>query len=172
VATEQDKTLAAVRTAIQMEIDGKEFYLRAAKASGNPLGSKLFNTLAKEEDAHRLKFKAIFEAIQAKENWPAVNLEPVAEKELKTVFSAAPAQLELKSSELDDVQTAMQMENKTLDYYKAQAQKASFPEEKSYYQTLAKEEFIHHKVLFDYAEYLKNPSDYFTMKERHSLDGG
>lgn len=172
MATEQEKTLAAVRRAMQMEIDGKEFYLRAARASGNPLGSKLFNTLAKEEDSHRLKFKAIFEAIQAKKNWPAVDLEPVAEKELKTVFAAAPAQLELKSSELEDVQTAMQMENKTMDYYKSQAATAAFAEEKRYYETLAKEESVHHKVLFDYGEYLKNPADYFTMKERHSLDGG
>jgi rubrerythrin len=172
MASEQNRTLEAVTTAIQMEIDGKAFYLRAAKASGNALGSKLFSTLAKEEDNHRLKFKAIFEAIQAKKNWPAVDLEPVAENELKTVFSQAPEQLELKSSELEDVQIAMGMENKTRDFYKAQAAKATFKAEKDYYEVLSKEETLHHKALFDYSEYLKNPADYFTMKERHSLDGG
>ena len=64
----------------------------------------------------------------------------------------------------------MGMENKTRDYYKAQAGKATFKAEKDYYEILAKEETVHHKALFDYAEYLKNPADYFTMKERHSLD--
>jgi rubrerythrin len=172
MATEQNKTLEAVKTAIQMEIDGKAFYLRAAKASGNSLGSKLFSTLAKEEDSHRLKFKAIFQAIQANKNWPQVDLQPVADKELKTVFAQAPQQLKLTSSELEDVQTAMEMENKTRDFYKAQASKATFKAEKDYYEILGKEESVHHKVLFDYAEYLKNPADYFTMKERHSLDGG
>jgi rubrerythrin len=172
MATEQNKTLEAVKAAIQMEIDGKAFYLRAAKASGNSLGSKLFTTLAKEEDSHRLKFKAIFEAIQVNQNWPQVDLQPVAEKELKTVFGQVPEQLKLRSSELEDVQTAMGMENKTRDFYKAQAGKAAFKVEKDYYEILAREETMHHKALFDYAEYLKNPADYFTIKEHHSLDGG
>jgi rubrerythrin len=153
-------------------VDGKAFYLKAAKSSGNALGNKLFNTLAKEEDAHRLKFKAIFEAIEAKQKWPQVEFEPVAESELKTVFAEAPAQLELRSSELTDVQTALDMENKTRDFYQAQAAKAPFKIERDYYQVLAKEETLHHKALFDYSEYLRNPADYYTMKERHSLDGG
>jgi len=172
MANDRAKTIEALKMALQMEIDGKTFYLKAAKASGNALGNKLFNTLAKEEDAHRLKFKAIFEAIQAKENWPEVEIEQVAEAELKTVFAQAPAQLELRSSEMADVQIALDMENKTRDFYQAQAAKASFKIEKDYYQVLAKEETQHHKALFDYSEYLKNPADYYTMKERHSLDGG
>jgi rubrerythrin len=172
MANEQSRTLEAVMTAIQMEIDGKDFYLRASQASGNPLGARLFSTLAKEEDSHRLKFKAIFEAIQAKKAWPDVDLRPQAGRELKTLFAAAPEQLTLKSSELDDVQTAMDMENKTLDFYREQAGRATFKVEKDYYLTLAGEETAHHKALFDYAEYVKNPADYFTMKERHSLDGG
>jgi rubrerythrin len=172
MASEQAKTLEALKMAIQMEIDGKSFYQRVAKASGNALGNKLFSTLAKEEDSHLLKFRAIYEAIEAKKGWPRVQLDPIADKELRTVFSEAPEQLELKSSELADVETAMVMENKTRDYYKAQAEKASFAAEKNYFEVLAKEEIAHHKALFDYAEYLRNPGDYYTMKERHSLDGG
>ena len=38
MANEQDKTLKALETAIQMEIDGKEFYLEASESSGNELG--------------------------------------------------------------------------------------------------------------------------------------
>ena len=53
MAKEQDKTLGALQTAIQMEIDGKEFYLKASRASNNELGKKLLRSLASEEDIHR-----------------------------------------------------------------------------------------------------------------------
>jgi len=38
MATEQNKTLDGLKTAIQMEIDGKKYYLKASQASGNQLG--------------------------------------------------------------------------------------------------------------------------------------
>ena len=50
MTTEQDKTLEALQIAIQMEIDGKEFYLKASRESSNELGKKLLQALAGEED--------------------------------------------------------------------------------------------------------------------------
>jgi hypothetical protein len=64
------------------------------------------------------------------------------------------------------------MENKTLDYYKECSAKSSSQAEKKYYEILAGEESSHHAVLLDYFEYINDPANWFTMKERHSLDGG
>ena len=83
--SEQMQTVEAVRTAIQMEIDGKEFYLKAAQASQNSLGKSLFQQLAKEEDIHRLKFEEIYKAIQANKAWPEVDITPHGGKELETL---------------------------------------------------------------------------------------
>ena len=58
--TEHAKTLEALQTAIQMEIDGKEYYLNASQKSGNELGKKLLQSLAAEEDIHRHKFAEIY----------------------------------------------------------------------------------------------------------------
>jgi len=70
MVTEQDKTLQALQTAIQMEIDGKEYYLKASRESGNELGKKLLQSLAAEEDLHRQKFEQIYDAIKSKKAWP------------------------------------------------------------------------------------------------------
>jgi len=51
------------------------------------------------------------------------------------------------------------------------AEKAVFAVEKQYYARLAQEERIHHNLLQDYFEYMQNPAQYFTVKEKHSLDG-
>ncbi len=172
MATEQEKTLEALKTAIKMEIDGKKYYQKMSQTSDNRLGIRLFQSLAAEEDIHRMMFEDIYKAMQTKKAWPKVGYTPHNGKELKTLFSLARQEVKSASSELEAIQTAMDMENKTRDFYQDQASKASFEGEKKYYLTLAGEESAHHAVLLDYYEYLKNPAGWFTMKERHSLDGG
>jgi rubrerythrin len=169
---EQSKTLEAVKIAIQMEIEGKTFYQKASEASKNELGNKLFHQLALEEDLHRKRFEDIYKKIQAKNAWPEVDLSADHGKELKGLFTVATDKIKASASELEAVQTAMDMENKTRDFYREQAKTATVKAEKSYYETLVVIEGTHHAVLYDYFEYLKDPAGWFTMKERHSLDGG
>ena len=38
MVTEQDRTLEALQIAVQMEIDGKEYYQKASQSSDNQLG--------------------------------------------------------------------------------------------------------------------------------------
>jgi rubrerythrin len=171
MVTDQTMTLQAIKTAIQMEIDGKEFYLKAAEASTNDLGRQLFRSLAAEEDIHRVKFEEIFRAIGAKKAWPGLKLTPHG-RELKTLFTGAARNVKAAKNELDAIRTAMEMENKTRDFYQERAGKASFDAEKQFYLALVGQESTHHALLLDYFEYLQNPAQYFTMKERHSLDGG
>ncbi len=171
MVTDQSRTLEALQTAIQMEIDGKTFYLEASQASGNDTGRKLFQSLAEEEDMHRRKFEGIFKAIQAQKAWPQVEIVLHDGRELRTVLSEASENVKATTSELEAVQAAIDLENKTYDYYKAQAARALFEAEEYYYTALAGQEQIHRSILLDYSEYLKDPAQYFTMKERHSLDG-
>jgi rubrerythrin len=176
MAEEQDKTSAALKFAIQMEIDGKEFYLRASQASTNKLGKKLLETLAGEEDLHRRIFESIYENIRSKKAWPRTDFKSDGGRGLRTVFARALEEMEddVKAipTELEAIKTAMAMENKTYDYYKEQSQKATFDAEKEFYDALVIQEGEHHRILLDYYEFLKNPAAWFTQKEHPSLDGG
>jgi rubrerythrin len=171
-----EQTIKALQSAIQMEIDGKKYYEQMSQQIGNELGSRLFSQLAIEEDYHRQKFESIFKVIQKENTWPEVQFNENQGKTLKNIFSKASLKLTSKSavssSEKEAVQKAMTMENKTLDYYKECSLKSNFKAEKKYYETLAGEESSHHAVLLDYFEYINDPANWFTMKERHSLDGG
>ena len=173
---EQDKSVAALEKAIQMEIDGKEYYLKASEKTGNELGKKLLQSLAAEEDIHRKIFEDIFENIRNKQGWPRKEFHVDGGRALRTVFANAIDNMdrEVKSmpEELDAVQTAMVMENKTYDFYKKQGKKAAYDAEKLFYNALAEQEEEHHRILLDYYEFLKNPSAWFVQKEHHSLDGG
>lgn len=174
--TEQDKTLAALQIAIQMEIDGKEYYQKASQESGNELGRKLLWRLANEEDIHRLKFEQIYKTIRDKQAWPTTDFQPDGGQGLRTIFAQATATSspgkKALATELDAVQTAMAMENKTYDYYTRQEEIATHDAERDFYRAVAAEEKEHHLILLDYYEYLKDPAGWFVRKEHPSLDGG
>jgi len=173
---EQNKTFEALQTAIQMEIDGKEFYLKASQESSNELGKKLLQTLATEEDHHRRKFEEIYSAIVSEMDWPKTDFQPDGGKNLRTIFASATEEMvsskESIPTELEAVQKAMYLENKTYDFYKSRSENASHDAEIDFYQTVAAEEKEHYLILLDYYEYLKDPAAWFVGKEHPSLDGG
>jgi rubrerythrin len=173
---EQDAALAGLETSLQMEIDGKEFYLKAAKASGNKLGRELLKKLAAEEDIHRGVFKNIYNTIKSKKNWPDVTFSGDSGKALKSVFAQAMESMKksLKPlpAELDAVSKAMEMENKTLDFYNERKESGTYDAEKQLYASLAGQEYQHHQVLQDYYEFLKNPEQWYVKSEHSSVDGG
>jgi len=174
--TEQDKTLEALQIAIQMEIDGKKYYLKASQESSNELGKKLLRSLAAEEDVHRQKFEQIYDTIRKKKVWPVTDFQPDGGKRLRTIFAKAieetGSKVKAPATELDAAQTAMDMENKTYDFYRSQREKATYDAERQFYHTLAGEEREHHLILLDYYEYLKDPAGWFVKKEHPSLNGG
>jgi len=176
VGREQKEAVRGIKQAIQMEIDGKKYYGQASKRSNNKLGKELFLWLAAEEDKHRLIFVGIFDSISKQKGWPEVSINPTRDTILETVFSeamrAAAATAKSTDKELDSIAGAMDMENKTREFYRDQSQKVSSESAKKLYSALAAEERGHYLALVDYREYLINPAGYFVKTEHHSLDGG
>lgn len=174
--TEQDKTLKGLKIAIQMEIDGKDYYLKASNNSKTEPGKKLLASLAVEEDSHRQKFEEIYDTMQKKGNWPTPDYKSSESKKNGTTFSIATNKTKIgltdNDTELSAVQIAMDMENKTYDYYKNQANFSTYDAEKRFYDKIAAEERGHYLALLDYYEYLKDPASWFVKGEHTSLDGG
>lgn len=173
---EQEKTLEGLKVAIQMEIDGKEYYRQASQESSDELGKKLLASLADEEDIHRQKFEEIYNAIQNNKGWPVTDFQPDKGKKLKTLFAMAvektATRVKASEVELDAIQTAVDMEIKTYDFYQKLGKNATYDAERDFYRLLAAEEREHHLVLLDYYEYFKDPASWFGAGEHTSLDGG
>ena len=170
---EQQQTLETLQAAIQMEKDGKKYYQQLSKTGNNESGRKLFAALALEENQHILNFETIYHDIEVKAEWPEVKVGPSLVGTSTGPFSQ-PVTGHTKSiaSELKSVQKAMEMENKTLDYYLTWAATTSYPIEKRFCEALAEQERTHHSLLLEYFEFLKDPAQWFTMKEHQSMDGG
>ena len=142
--SEQAKMLQAINTAIEMESDGKECYLAASKESTNEAGRKLLQSLAEEEDGHRLKFEELYNSILKGRGWPSVNLQPDTTHDIRTSLIKTCTMLGVNvsgtSSELDAVQVAIDKEKKSYDFYENQATIATYDIEREFYKNLVKEE--------------------------------
>jgi rubrerythrin len=175
MTTEQEKTTQALKYCIQMEVDGKEFYLKAYRDSNNELGKKLLESLARQEDNHRQKFEQIFENISKTHKWPVVEFKSAGGKTLRTIFveeTSTPApQIKVAQTELDALQKAMKLEDKSYDYYHRQYEQAAKGAERDFYELIAGEEREHKLILLDYYEFLHDPAAWYVKAEHTSLDG-
>jgi rubrerythrin len=170
-----EKTIQALETALQMEIEGKEFYHKTGQASHNPLAKKLFLRLAEEEDVHIEKVNEIYEIIKSKAGWPERETTFKHEKSLRSVFREAiegmDREVKTSSSEIEAIKVAMNMEDRSYSFYRSRDEEAVSSAEKSFYQALTAEEREHYLTLLDSYEYLTDPQSWFTKKEHWSLDG-
>jgi rubrerythrin len=176
MAGEQQTTIAALKTSIQMEIDGKEFYVKSSQASANELGKQLLKRLSEEEDIHRKVFERIYKNISADKGWPDTKVEFDSGKHLRTIFARATeamsADAKMIPTETGAIETAMEMENETYDFYKKRSGRSNFSGEKEFYEAIAAQEKEHHRILQDYYEFLQDPAAWFKVKEHQSVDGG
>ena len=132
-------------------------------------------SLAKLEDYHRQKFEQIYETICKSHKWPVVDFKQESGKILKTIFAEETINptttIKVAQTELDAVQKAMQVEDKSYDLYHQRYEQAAKGAERDFYETISNEERQHKLILLDYYEYLHDPAGWYVKAEHHSLDG-
>lgn len=174
--SEQTKRMtSALETALQMEVEGKEFYQKTGQKSVNPLVQELFKYLAEQEDVHYRRVKEVYDAVKSGNKWPQKESTFQRPKSLQSVFKDAIERMgthfEAPSSEIEALKIGMNMEDKNYSFYRNREEEAASLAEKAFYKALTGEERVHYLTLQSSHEYLLNPEGWFTMKERWSLDG-
>ena len=169
------KTAHALETALQMEKEGQEFYYKAELKSTNPLTKNLFKNLAEQEIVHMQIINEIYQKISGTAGWPEIETNFKHAKSLRNVFQEAidsmDKEVKASSDEVEALQTAMNMEDKSYSYYNSRADEATSVAEKSFYQSLTGEERGHYLAILNSYEYLTDPQAWFLKEEHWSLDG-
>ncbi len=176
MGSEQEQLLEGINIAIQMETDGKQYYLKMSQTSANKRGKELFRILAIEEDRHIADFKSIYNNIRGERGWEIVPKHHDENTTLKTVFSQAIEEIEQEikalDSELDAIQVAVSMEEKSYDLYISRSKVALYESERKFYQALANEEKKHKEALLDYRKYILDPAGWLVGKTFPNLGSG
>jgi rubrerythrin len=165
----------ALKKAIEMEREGKQFYLESASSVNSLLARRVFEELAREEDCHIAMIEKIYKQITE-------NNKPLSEwitstgslaGDLEKVFRGS-LKKEAKTSgdDLSALRFGLEREEKSILYYEALALKTKSKFEKRFFLTLSYEERGHYLKIMDAIEFITDPAGWYYVKERDMVDGG
>ncbi len=166
--------LSDLRTAIQMEEDGKKFYEEAARRAKDEGTKEIFTYLANGEVYHIKRIQEIYDALEKDPHWQESMCEFSPPAEDPKIFSAALAKGNMGAGDANDLQAlelGMQMESKSIEFYQRLARQAKDPKERRFLLSLVNEERGHYNFLADYRNYLVDPADWYFIKEMGHVDG-
>jgi rubrerythrin len=162
--------LEALGKAIELEIEGRKFYLQAAGNSKNEFGKRMFHYLADQELHHQQRIKEVYERLERGEEWPG-GLVLVPWPEPEAIFGRqARARLSGAEGDKEAVGIALELEEKSYAYYDGLARGAAGLFEKRFFAALSYEERGHYLMLLDSLDYLSDPSGWLERKEKVLLD--
>jgi rubrerythrin len=147
-----DQDLIALRMAIQTEIDGYEFYTRAADQSHHPRTRALFQTVAEDEIAHRQWLEAHETALRRDGHWQS-EVTPPRQKSgdaiegLPIFVKDHILDITAHTSELTALRTAFLIEQDAVNFYQRAADQVDDPAAKRVYSFLADFEREHRRLL-------------------------
>jgi len=167
-----DEKQQIVHAAIQLERDGRKFYLDvAAKSSSEPV-RQMFESLADDEVLH---IEWIERTIS-----PGKEIATTVKKKtydrLRDIFADVPqSERQAFASSQDDVQAiraAITMEEKSRTAYLKWAEEADSDKLRDLCKTLADQETFHRQLLENTIQYLEHTGDWFMVEEGWHFDGG
>jgi rubrerythrin len=171
---EKDR-LNALEVALNNEMREREFYLKNAKRSKNPLGKAMFQQIGDDELEHYERLKQLHQKWNQKEKWPATVPLKVKDTIVKDVLLDFLKRVDKTAkSDVDDLQavrTAIDFEAKGAKYYAQLRDDVSDPKEKQFFDLLSRIENEHYLSLKDTEEYLTDPTSWYRKMEHHTFDG-
>jgi rubrerythrin len=164
---------SVLKQAMEMELEGRRFYHQSLERARNPLVKRVFEALAREEDAHIDTIEKIFE--EARQHRPLKEWVTTTgtKGELAALFDQVSIErVKLSKDELQALKVALGIEEKSMKYYETLASEAENHIEKRFYLTLSYEERGHYLHILDSIEYLSDPIGWYYVKEHDMVDGG
>lgn len=161
----------ALKIAIEFEKKGHDIYSAASKKSKNAVTKKTFEYLAKQESYHIKNITSYMKT----ENIPK-KVDGDNVKETQDFFNTTIKDFEKKaqifsSDEIHLYESAMELEQASYEFYKAQKEKSESKEAKKFFEFLVTQENAHFALLQKTLDFLKDPENYFSKDEAWMFEG-
>lgn len=171
----ETERLNALEVALNNELREREFYLKNAERTRNPVGKAMFKQIGDEELEHYERLKQLHEKWEKQEKWPKTVPLRVKETVVKDILLDTVKQVaegpEGDDDDLQAVRTAIDFEAKGTKHYAQLRDSVSDEREKEFFDLLSRTEHEHYLSLRDTEEYLTDPASWYRKVEHHSLDG-
>jgi rubrerythrin len=171
----EKERLNALEVALNNELREREFYLKHAKRTKNPLGKKMFQQIGDDELEHYERLKQLHQKWAKQEKWPETVPLKVKDTIVKDILLEFVKKVDETakgdSDDLEAIRTALDFEAKGAKYYTELRDSVSNPKEKEFFDLLSKMENEHYLSLKDTEEYFIDPASWYRKMEHHTLDG-
>ncbi len=161
----------AIKEAIRLEINGRNFFNHAAEITHNELGKKMFEKLAAEEVRHIEMFSELFTKILKEAGWKKY----VRDEELKGE-SALIEKLKERmkgaegKSETQALSIGMELEENAIRFFQKAADEVDDPAAKEIFRNISEEEKFHYDLLQAQHDSLTN-SGFWLDSAEFQMDG-
>lgn len=143
--------------AMQLELEGKEFYLKQAAQLEDAHLSAVFEELAQDEEKHyqllkQIKESGLYDYVESEilERVPSIFAEPAVR--------AAP---EKYTSYVEIYRQALEFEQRAVDLYSELARKAASQREREVFFLLEREEEVHRTIIQKILQLLQSPEQWY-----------
>jgi len=158
------------KAAIQLERDGRGFYLEVAEKTRSNLTKKMFLSLADDELDHIQWIEKMIPGAGA-----ASEANRRLYDRLRPIFADVPEAKMRKIAQSDDdveaINMAIGMEKQSVDAYEKWESEAAEEDVKTTCNVLAGVERFHIQVLSNTLEYLEHTPDWFMQEEQWNFEG-
>ena len=170
-----EERLSALEVALNNELRERQFYLKNAAKTKNPLGKIMFERIGDEELEHYERLKQLHEKWEQGERWPETVPLVVQGTTVRAILTSIAKNAEEMppddKNDLKAVRTAIAFEAKGAAFYAELGKGVVDAKEKAFFNLLAQIENEHYLTLKDTEEYLTDPASWYRRREHHSLDG-
>lgn len=159
-----------LRHAVEMEVQGKDFYERAAVRMKNKRGKEMFLSLVRQERLHIDVLEDQLTRYIHDKKWFALNtlIADVEEHQQKSIFESAEIKhikLDPDAGELDVIKVGMEVEKKSIDYYLGSGSEVKDANAKGIFNWLVAQETGHLQVLQAEYDYRTKSGFYYDSPE-------
>jgi rubrerythrin len=159
---ETEKILQGLKTAIETELAGHEFYKNAAITTSDPTGKETFSRMAEEEMGHFNYLRHQYKSVLEKGDYDLTTMLPKKDrKHTESPIFSDEIKRRIKDShfEVSALTIGMKLELDAMQYYRSCAETADNKEVRRFYTELADWEQEHYHTFEKQLDMLKE--DYF-----------
>jgi rubrerythrin len=158
-----------VEMAIKMEQEAIDFYTQCAARTKNPIGKRMFLSIAEDEKYHVACATSVQKgmAFNPAGSTPLEDMKKIFDEHKEDMLK----QVASTADELEAFRVAMKMEEEAIAFYKSAANMAANPQEKTFFDCLIKDEEEHFAIFQNTYSFLSDTGNWFMWEEHSIVEG-
>jgi rubrerythrin len=170
-----ENTMKSITIALENELKERDFYLKHSQRTQNPVGKRMFECIAEDENEHYNRLKELHALLSKQGKWPETIPITIKGTNIKNVLKGVLKDVDkTPSSDVDDKKAltiAIDFETKGYNFYSHLRDCADTESEKNFFDRLASIEKEHLSSLKDTQLFLEDPATWHEEHEKPHFEG-